>query len=161
MELIRDTFGTLNCRIVYLNELKYMMGLDGNVVISIFSKMVMYNNIAIIETITSFNFYFVLNLLTHLDIFNIEDIRPYGINIVICKNSKDTTVRTITASALNIFEGFMKCINYLTRKCVIYVIIKRHVLENAQNMKIRFVLNVSIIITKTMIIHVLVVHIIL
>jgi len=49
VELIRNTFRKLNCRIVYLNELKYMMDLDRHVASSIFSKMVMYNNIAIIE----------------------------------------------------------------------------------------------------------------
>ena len=43
---------------------------------------------------------------------------------------------------------------------MIYVIIKRNVLENAQNVNIRFVLNVSIIITKTVLIHVLIVDII-
>ena len=68
---------------MYLSELKYMLGLDRNVVRSIFGKMVMYKNIAIIETITSSNFCFILNLLTHLDTFNIDDIRTYGINIVI------------------------------------------------------------------------------
>ena len=36
VELIRDTFRKLNCRIVYLNELKYMMDLDRNDVRSIF-----------------------------------------------------------------------------------------------------------------------------
>ena len=86
------------------------MGLDRNVVRSIFSKMVMYNNIAIIETITSSNFCFNLNLLTHLYIFNIEDIRTYSINIVIFKISKDTMMRATTGSAMNIFEGFMKCL---------------------------------------------------
>ena len=38
VELIRDTFRKLNCRIVYLNELKYMMDLERNDVRSIFSK---------------------------------------------------------------------------------------------------------------------------
>ena len=51
--------------------------------------------------------------------------------------------------------------DYLTRKCVIYVIIKRSVSENAQNVKISCVLNVSRIITKTLLIHVLIVDIIL
>ena len=58
VELIRDTFRKLNCRIVYLNELKYMMDLDKHVAISIFSKMIMYNNLAVIETITSDNLSF-------------------------------------------------------------------------------------------------------
>ena len=49
VELIRDTFRKLNCRIVYLNELKYMMDLDRHVASSIFSKMVMYNNILLLK----------------------------------------------------------------------------------------------------------------
>ena len=117
VELIRDTFRKLNCRIVYLNDLKYMMDLDKHVVISIFSKMVIYNNIAIIETITSDNFCPLMNLLSHLDIFKIgEEINMYGINLVIYKNSKDTMLRTTTGSANNIFEGFMKCIKLPNKK---------------------------------------------
>ena len=45
-----------------------------------------------------------------------EEIRTYGLNIVIYKNSKNTMIRTITASALNIFEGFMKCIKLPNKK---------------------------------------------
>ena len=116
VELIRDTFRKLNCRIVYLNELKYMMDLDRHVASSIFSKMVMYNNIAIIETITPDNFCFIMNLLTHLNIFDFEDIRTYDINAVIYKNSKNTMLRTTTGSANNIFEGFMKCIKLPNKK---------------------------------------------
>ena len=86
------------------------MGLDRNVVRSFLSKMVMYNNTAFIETITSSNFCFILNLLTHLDIFNIEGLRTHGIYIVIFISSKDTMMRATTGSAMNIFEGFMKCL---------------------------------------------------
>ena len=69
-------------------------------------------------------------------------------------------LRTTTDSANNIFEGFMKCLK-LPNKKMCYVIIKRNVSENAKNVKIRFVLNVSRIITKTVSIHVLIVEIIL
>ena len=116
VELIRDTFRKLNCRIVYLNELKYMMDLDRTVATSIFTKMVVYNNIAIIETITPDNFCFIMNLLTHLNIFDFGDIRTYDINVVIYKNSKNTMLRTTTGSANNIFEGFMKCIKLPNKK---------------------------------------------
>ena len=120
----------------------------------------MYNHIAIIETITSSNFCFILNLLTHLNIFNLEDIRTHDINIVIYKNSKDTMLRTMTGSANNIFEGFMKCIKLPNKKMCDICNNKKNVLENARNVKIRFVLNVSRIITKTMLIHVPIVDII-
>ena len=116
MELIRDTFRKLNCRIVQVNELNYMMDLDRNVAISFFTKLVIYNNIVIIKTITSTNCCHLMNLLIHLDIFNMEEIRRYGMNSVIYKSSNDTMVRTITASALNIFEGFMKCIKLPNKK---------------------------------------------
>ena len=115
-ELIRDTFRKLNCRIVYLKELKYMMGLDRNVARSLFTKMVIYNNIAIIETITSDSCCPLMDLLVHLEIFHMEEIRTYGLNIVIYKSYKDTMIRTITVSALNIFEGFMKCIKLPNKK---------------------------------------------
>ena len=114
-ELIRDTFRKLNCRIVYLKELKYMMDLDRTVATSIFTKMVVYNNIAIIETITSDNFCFILNLLEHIGVYT-EDIRTYGMNIVIYKKAKDAAIRTKTGSAMNIFEGFMKCIKLPNKK---------------------------------------------
>ena len=84
------------------------MGLDRNDARSFFTKMVVCNNIAIIETITSSNFCFILNLLEHIGVHT-EDIRTYDINIVIYKNYKDAATRTITGSAINIFEGFMKC----------------------------------------------------
>ena len=117
VELIRDTFRKLNCRIVYLKELKYMMGLDRNVVRPIFSKMVMYNNIAIIETITPDNFCPFMNLLTHLEIHTMgHHISQFGVNFVIYKNSKDSLMRITTESAMNIFEGFMKCIKLPNKK---------------------------------------------
>ena len=116
-ELIRDTFRKLNCRIVYLKELKYMMDLDKHVAISIFSKMIMYNNIAIIETITSDNFCSFMNLLTHLEIYTMgHHISQFGVNFVIYKNSKDSLMRITTESATNIFEGFMKCIKLPNKK---------------------------------------------
>ena len=116
-ELIRDTFRKLNCRIVYLKELKYMMDLDKHVAISIFSKMIMYNNIAIIETITSDNFCSFMNLLTHLEIYTMgHHISQFGVNFVIYKNSKDSLMRITTESATNIFEGFMKCLKLPNKK---------------------------------------------
>ena len=39
-----------------------------------------------------------------------EDIRTYGINLVIYKNSKGTMVRTISDSHMNIYHGFMECL---------------------------------------------------
>jgi len=115
VELIRDTFRKLNCRIVYLNELKYMMDLDRHVASSIFSKMVMYNNIAIIESITLSNICSILNLLEHIGVHTMN-IRSYGMNIVIYKKSKDTMFRALTGSDLNNFEGFMKCIKLPNKK---------------------------------------------
>ena len=57
-----------------------------------------------------------MNLLTHLEIFNIGDIKTYGINIVIYKNSKDTMVRTISDSHMNIYHGFMECLKLPNKK---------------------------------------------
>ena len=115
-ELIRDTFRKLNCRIVYLNELKYMLDLDKHLAISIFSKMIMYNNIAIIETITPDNFCPFMNLLIHLEIYTSEHIRQFGVNIVIYKNSKVSLMRATISSTKNLFDGFMKCIKLPNKK---------------------------------------------
>ena len=101
---------------MYLNELTYMMDLDKHVAISIFSKMVMYKNVAIIETITSDNFCPFMNLLIHLEIYTMGHIRQFGVNIVIYKNSKDSLMRATIGSTTNIFEGFMKCIKLPNKK---------------------------------------------
>ena len=92
------------------------MDLDRHVASSIFSKMVMYNNIAIIETITPDNFCFIMNLLIHLEIYTSGDIRHFGENILIYKNSKVSLMRATISSTTNIFEGFMKCIKLPNKK---------------------------------------------
>ena len=75
----------------------------------------MCNNMAIIETITLSNVCSILNLLEHIGVRTM-DIRSYGMNIVIYKNSKDTMFRALTGSDLNKFEGFMKCIELPNKK---------------------------------------------
>ena len=81
-ELIRDTFKQLNCEIVYVNELKYMMDLDSGLARTIFSGMPKTNNLVIVETITLSNFCPLMNLFMYLG-FDIHDIRTYGINLAI------------------------------------------------------------------------------
>ena len=115
VELIRDTFRKLNCRIVYLKELKYMMDLYRNVARSNFSKMVVYNNIAIIETITSDSFCFLLNLLEHIG-FHANYTRIYDINVVIHKCSADKIVKLTSTSDKNLFDGFMNCLKLPNKK---------------------------------------------
>ena len=85
------------------------MDLDRHVARSFFTKMVIYNNITIIETITSDHFCFISNLLEHIGVYT-DDMITYDSNIVIYRNYKDVTIRTITGSAINIFEGFIKCL---------------------------------------------------
>ena len=64
--------------------------------------------VVIVETITWPNFCPLMNLLTHLG-FNIDDIRTYGINVVIYKGSNNTVLRGTTGSVRNIYAGFMNC----------------------------------------------------
>ena len=77
--------------------------------------MMSTRSFVIAETITSDNFCFIFNLLEHIG-FHRNDIRTYDINIVIYKNYKDAVTRTITGSAINIFEGFMKCLKLPNKK---------------------------------------------
>ena len=153
-ELIRDTFRKLNCRIVYLKELKYMMGLDRTVAKSIFGKMVMCNNIAIIESITLSNICSILNLLEHIGVHTMN-IRSYGMNIVIYKNSKDTMFRALTGSDLNKFEGFMKCIKLPNKKMCDMCNYKKKCFRQCVKCINKFWFECSRTITKTMLIHVL------
>ena len=50
-----------------------------------------------------------MDLLTHLG-FNIDDIRTYGISLVIYKDSNSTMIRNTTGSVRNISDGFMDCL---------------------------------------------------
>ena len=83
------------------------MDLDSGIARAIFSGMLKTNNVVIVETIAWPNFCPLMNLLTHLG-FNKEDLKTYNTNIIICKKSKDTMIRTTAGSAIHIFEGFMK-----------------------------------------------------
>ena len=91
------------------------MDLDRHVASSIFSKMVMYNNIAIIESITLSNICSILNLLDHIGVHT-KNIRSYNMHIVIYKNYKDTLMTAMTGFTTNMFEGFMKCIKLPNKK---------------------------------------------
>lgn len=159
-EAIRDTFKQLNCDIVYVKDLKYMMDLDSGIARAIFSGMIKTSNFVIVETITWPNYCFIMNLLTHLG-FDVDDIQSYNINIVIYKNSNDAMMRVKSCSANNIFAGFMKCLKLPNKKMCDICNNKKNVLEHALNVKIRCVTNVSKTIIKTMLIRALIVDIIL
>ena len=108
-ELIRNTFKKLNCEIVYANELKYKMDLNSGIARAIISGMLKTNNIVIVETITWPNCCPLMTLPTRLKL-NAEDLRTYNTNLIIYTNYKNTMIRTTTGSAINIFEGVMKCL---------------------------------------------------
>ena len=100
---------------MYLNDLEYMLELDSYTAISIFSKMVVNNNIAIIETIDLPRFCYILNILSHLG-FNVNSIRTYDDNIIIYKESKNLMITCISSSDRNIFKGFMECLKLPNKK---------------------------------------------
>ena len=85
------------------------MDLDSGIARAIVSGMLKTNNCVIVETITWPNFCPLMNLLTHLG-FNLEDIRTYGINIVIHKDYNNTMIRSTTGSVRNVYDGFMNCL---------------------------------------------------
>ena len=48
-------------------------------------------------------------------------------------------MRITTSSDTNDYEGFMTCLKLPNRKCVKYIIIKRNVLDNVENVTINYV----------------------
>ena len=113
-EAIRDTFKQLNCEIVYASELKYMMDFSSGLT-TFFSGMFKTTNIVIVETTTLSNLCSLMNLFLHLS-FDFVDIRTYGVNLAIYKDSKDTVMRSVNGCVKNILDGFMKCLKLLNKK---------------------------------------------
>ena len=72
---------------MYLNELEYMLSLDRATAIIFSNKMIVYNNIAIVETLKESMFMYVLKIFVHLG-FNIDKIINCDVNIVIYKKRK-------------------------------------------------------------------------
>ena len=83
-EDIRNTFKQLNCKIVYLNELGYMLGLYRASARIVFNKMIIFNNLAIVETIKEYSFMYILTLFVHLGL-SIDKIVNCNVNTVIYK----------------------------------------------------------------------------
>ena len=79
-EDIRNTFKQLNCKIVYLNELNYMLNLD-RATARIIDKMIACSNLAIVETIKESSFIYIVNIFVHLG-FNIDRIINCDVNVV-------------------------------------------------------------------------------
>ena len=85
-----------------------MVSLTSGIARALFNHMTKTKNFVIIETITLSNFCPLMNLFMHLG-FDIEDIRTYGINLVIYKDSKNTVIRSTTGSIKNAFGDFRTC----------------------------------------------------
>ena len=45
-----------------------------------------------------------------------EDIRTYGVNLIIYKDSKDTMMRSVNGCVKHIFDGFMTCLKLPNKK---------------------------------------------
>ena len=114
-EEIRNTFKQLNCKIVYLNELEYMLGLDRASARMVFNKMIILNNLAIVETIKESNFMYILALTTHLGI-SIDNTVNFNVNLVIYKKHNNKFRVVYNYSDRNIFDGFMKCLKLPNKK---------------------------------------------
>ena len=91
------------------------MDLSSGLARTIFSGMLKTTNLVIVETITLSNFCPLMNLFMHLG-FDFVDIRTYGVNLFIYKDSKDTMMRSVNGCVKNIFEGFMKCLKLPNKK---------------------------------------------
>jgi len=114
-EDIRNTFKQLNCKIVYLNELEYMLGLDRASARMVFNKIIEYNNMAIVETIKETNFMYILSIFVHLG-FSIDKIVNCNVNMVIYKAPNREVKIVLTGADKNMFDGFMKCLKVPNKK---------------------------------------------
>ena len=79
---------------MYLNELEYMLGLDRATARIVFHKIIVINNIAIVETLKESNFMYVLIIFVHLG-FNIDKIFNCDVNIVIYKKELNKQVKVV------------------------------------------------------------------
>ena len=86
-----------------------MFNFDRNIAHEIFIKMMSSRNLVTAETITSYSFCFILNLVEHIG-FHTNDIRTYDINIIDHKTSKYKMLRTISGSHMIIYHGFTECL---------------------------------------------------
>ena len=136
-----------------------MMDLDSGLAKPFFKNMIKTRNFVIIETITLSSFCPFMNLFMHLG-FDIHDIRTYCINLAIYNNSDNTMIIIINVCVRHISDGFMKCLK-LPNKKMCDICNHKHVLDNVRTVTIICVLNVSRTITKTMLIHVLIVDLML
>ena len=143
---------------MYLNDLTYMFNFDRNIANVIFIKMMSIINCVIAETITSDHFCFILNLLEHIG-FHTNDIRTYDIDIILHKTSKYKMLRTISYYHMNIYHGFMECLKLPNKKMCDICSCKK-CFRQCVKCEINGVLNVSIIIIKSILIHVHIVDII-
>ena len=64
-----------------------MFNFDRNIANELFIKMMSGRKFVVVETITSDNFCFVLNLLEHIG-FHTNEIITYDINIIVHKTSR-------------------------------------------------------------------------
>ena len=83
---------------MYVSDFNCLMGLGSGLATVFFNNMIKTRNFVIIETKTLSNFCPLMNLFTHWG-FDKEDIRTYGMNSAICKDSQDTLVTVTTGSA--------------------------------------------------------------
>ena len=114
-EDIRNIFKQLNCKIVYLNELEYMLSLDRGSAKIVFNKIIAYSNMAIVETIKESNFMYILALFVHLGIC-IDNIVKFSVNIVIYKTHNKQVKVVYSDYDRNMFDGFMKCLTLPNKK---------------------------------------------
>ena len=88
---------------MYLNELEYMLGLNRATARIVFNKIIVFNNLAIVETLQESNFMYALRTFVHLG-FNIDKIINRDVNIVIYK--KNLIKRSVSFLAM-LIKTFM------------------------------------------------------
>ena len=80
-----------------------------------FNEMIIYSNLAIVETIKESSFMYILALTTHLGI-SIDNTVNFNVNLVIYKKHNNKFRVVYNYSDRNIFDGFMKCLKLPNKK---------------------------------------------
>ena len=114
-EELRNTLKQLNCTIIRLNTLSYMLGMDAYSAQKLFWNIISHGNHAITETITLNNIHFITVLFNHVG-FDTKNSSEENVNIIMFKMSKTEVFYATYGSDKNVLEGFMKCLKLPNKK---------------------------------------------
>ena len=86
-----------------------MLGLDRGSARIVFNKIIVFNNMAIVETIKEYSFMYMLRIFVHLGL-SIDKLVKCDVNLVIYKTDNKKVKVVLSDYDRNMFDGFMKCL---------------------------------------------------